>query len=201
VRSAHVDTFARDNLPPREQWPEFCFDLPELAYPERMNCATVLLDDMVQAGHGERVAIRAPDGECTYAQLLAQANRIANVLADLSESLYGIRVVTANNRQRRNIRNHRHVVGAYRDANLYTGRVNAIALNYGRLPAGPQYVIERASPSTSATNRSREKALPAAASAARPICSARDWSLRRRSAFRRAGASCGGTRMPVSGVT
>ena len=48
------------------------------------------------------------------------------VLADLSESLYGIRVVTANNRQRRNIRNHRHVVGAYRDANNYTGRVNAI---------------------------------------------------------------------------
>jgi len=53
-------------------------------------------------------------------------DRIANVLADLSESLYGIRVVTANNRQRRNIRNHRHVVGAYRDANAYTGRVNAI---------------------------------------------------------------------------
>ncbi len=57
--------------------------------------------------------------------LLAR-DRIALVLADLSESLYGIRVVTANNRQRRNIRNHRHVVGAYRDANTYTGRVNAI---------------------------------------------------------------------------
>jgi ATP-binding cassette subfamily B protein len=57
--------------------------------------------------------------------LLAR-DRIANVLADLSESLYGIRVVTANNRQRRNIRNHRHVVGAYRDANAYTGRVNAV---------------------------------------------------------------------------
>ena len=80
IKTAHVDSFARDNLPPRDQWPEFTFDLPELKYPERMNCATVLLDDMVQAGHGERVAIRAPDGECTYAQLLAQANRIANVL-------------------------------------------------------------------------------------------------------------------------
>jgi len=53
-------------------------------------------------------------------------DRIANVLADLSESLYGIRGVTANNRQRRNIRNHRHVVGAYRDANLESGRINAI---------------------------------------------------------------------------
>jgi ATP-binding cassette subfamily B protein len=57
---------------------------------------------------------------------LLSRDRIALVLADLSESLYGIRVVTANNRQRRNIRNHRHVVGAYRDANIYTGRVNAI---------------------------------------------------------------------------
>ncbi len=57
---------------------------------------------------------------------LRTRDRIANVLADLSESLYGIRVVTANNRQRRNIRNHRHVVGAYRDANLYTGRVSSI---------------------------------------------------------------------------
>ncbi len=80
MKTAHVDTFARDNLPPREQWPEFHFDLPELQYPERMNCATLLLDDMVRAGHGERIAIRAPDGECSYAQLLAQANRIANVL-------------------------------------------------------------------------------------------------------------------------
>jgi ATP-binding cassette subfamily B protein len=57
---------------------------------------------------------------------LLSRDRIANVLADLSESLYGIRVVTAHNRQKRNIRNHRHVVGAYRDANLYTGRVNAV---------------------------------------------------------------------------
>ncbi len=78
--TAHVDTFARDNLPPRELWPEFRFDLPELQYPERMNCATVLLDEMVRSGHGDRVAIRTPDGQCSYAQLLAQANRIAHVL-------------------------------------------------------------------------------------------------------------------------
>jgi len=80
MKSADVDTFARDNLPPREQWPEFVFQLPELQYPERMNCATVLLDDMVRAGHGNRIAIRAPDGECSYFQLQAQANRMANLL-------------------------------------------------------------------------------------------------------------------------
>ena len=78
--SAHVDSFARDNLPPRAQWPEFHFDLPELQYPGRMNCAGVLLDERVRAGGGDRVAIRAHDGQCTYAQLQAQANRIANVL-------------------------------------------------------------------------------------------------------------------------
>ncbi len=78
--SAHLDSFARDNLPPREQWPEFVFQLPELQYPARMNCAGVLLDDMVRAGHGKRIALRAPDGECTYAQLQAQANRMANLL-------------------------------------------------------------------------------------------------------------------------
>jgi 2-aminobenzoate-CoA ligase len=79
-RTAHVDTFARDKLPPQDQWPEFRFELPELQYPERMNCADVLLDDMVAAGHGSRIAIRAPDGECSYLQLQAQANRMANLL-------------------------------------------------------------------------------------------------------------------------
>ena len=29
IRSGHVDTFARDNLPPQAQWPEFSFTLPE----------------------------------------------------------------------------------------------------------------------------------------------------------------------------
>ncbi len=51
---------------------------------------------------------------------------IANVLADLSESLHGVRIVTAHNRQRHNVIHHRNVVGDYRDANNYTARVNAI---------------------------------------------------------------------------
>src|SRR4029077_3253783 len=42
--SAHVDRFVRDNLPPRSEWPEFSFELPELKYPARLNCATALLD-------------------------------------------------------------------------------------------------------------------------------------------------------------
>ncbi len=78
--TAHKDGFARDNLPPRDQWPEFLFELPELKYPARMNCAAELLDGALARGHGGRIAIRTPDGKCSYAQLLAQANRLANVL-------------------------------------------------------------------------------------------------------------------------
>ena len=78
--TAHVDTFARDNLPPRSQWPQFSFDLPELKYPARLNCAAELLDKPVTRGHGHRIALRSPDGECSYTQLFTQANRLANVL-------------------------------------------------------------------------------------------------------------------------
>jgi ATP-binding cassette subfamily B protein len=50
---------------------------------------------------------------------------IANVLADLSESLHGVRIVTAHNRQRHNVIHHRNIVGDYRRANDYTARINA----------------------------------------------------------------------------
>ena len=78
--TAHLDTFARDNLPPRGQWPELLFELPELQYPARLNCATELLDKPVTRGHGHRIALRSADGECTYTQLFTQANRLANAL-------------------------------------------------------------------------------------------------------------------------
>jgi ATP-binding cassette subfamily B protein len=51
---------------------------------------------------------------------------IANVLTDLSESLHGVRTVTASNRQRRNVVHHRNVVGDYRRANYYTAQINAV---------------------------------------------------------------------------
>ena len=55
-----------------------------------------------------------------------QRDAIAAMFADLSESLNGVRVVTAHNRQDRNIVEHREVVGGYRDANDFTGRINAV---------------------------------------------------------------------------
>ncbi len=52
--------------------------------------------------------------------------RIADVLSDLSETLQGVRVVTAFNRRRHNVMVHRRIVGQYRDANVLTARQSAV---------------------------------------------------------------------------
>ncbi|MGE5739241.1 MAG: benzoate-CoA ligase family protein [Betaproteobacteria bacterium] len=92
--SAHVDTFARDNLPPHDAWPDLVFELPELQYPARMNCATELLDRALEHGFGDRIAIVSPEGvRWTYVELLAQANRIAHVLVSDMGVVPGNRVL------------------------------------------------------------------------------------------------------------
>ena len=79
--TAHLDTFARDNLPPRELWPELDLSgVPELAARPRINAAADFLDTRVAAGDGERTALLWPGGRWTYAELLEKANRIAGVL-------------------------------------------------------------------------------------------------------------------------
>src|SRR5262249_19629418 len=80
IPSAHVDTFARDNLPPAADWPEFRFALPELRYPDRFNCAVELLDRWIERGHGAQPCIISPPETWTYADLAERVNRIANVL-------------------------------------------------------------------------------------------------------------------------
>jgi 2-aminobenzoate-CoA ligase len=72
------------NLPAADLWPELRFDLPELQYPERLNCVAQLLDRAVAAGQGGRAAIHYAHGGAqrswTYAHLLEQVDRIAHVL-------------------------------------------------------------------------------------------------------------------------
>ncbi|MCK9284372.1 MAG: AMP-binding protein [Rhodocyclaceae bacterium] len=81
--SAHVDRFVVDHLPPPDQWPELLFDLPQLRYPERLNCAGEILDKAIdERGWGNRVALRGPAGTLSYRELRAQANRIARVLVE-----------------------------------------------------------------------------------------------------------------------
>lgn len=92
--TAHVDTFARDNLPPPHLQPEFLFELPELQFPERLNCATELLDRWVAEGQGDRLCLQAPGGvRWTYAELQERANRIAHVLVSDMGLVPGNRVL------------------------------------------------------------------------------------------------------------
>ena len=91
--TAHVDTFASDNLPPRAQWPELIYELPELQFPERLNCAVELLDRWVAQGQGDRLCLQGEGVRWSYAELQAQANRIANVLVDDMQLVAGNRVL------------------------------------------------------------------------------------------------------------
>jgi 2-aminobenzoate-CoA ligase len=80
IRSAHVDSFARDNLPTETQWPDFVFSLPELKYPDRFNCVTELVDRWVATGRGGEPCLLSMVENLSYAELAERVNRIANVL-------------------------------------------------------------------------------------------------------------------------
>jgi 2-aminobenzoate-CoA ligase len=80
--SAHLDSFCRDHLPPDHLWPKLRFTLPELHYPDRLNCATALLDDMVVRIGGQAPCLRTPSELWTYGELLTRANQVARVLTD-----------------------------------------------------------------------------------------------------------------------
>ena len=80
-RSGHMDTFARDNLPPPELWPDI---LPgPTDYPERLNVGFELCDRMVQTGFGDRVALIGRGGRCrTYREMADWTNRLARTLCE-----------------------------------------------------------------------------------------------------------------------
>jgi 2-aminobenzoate-CoA ligase len=79
--SAHVDRFVHDRLPPADLWPRMDWSgVPELSYPERVNCVAELLDRWIPSGDGDRIALRHAGGSWTYTRLFETANRIANVL-------------------------------------------------------------------------------------------------------------------------
>lgn len=82
--SAQTDRFVHDRLPPREQWPELCYDRPELqALPAQLNAVRWLFDRAFAAGHADRPLFRSDERTLTYAQARAEVNRIAQVLAGM----------------------------------------------------------------------------------------------------------------------
>jgi len=79
-KTAHTDTFARDNLPALEQWPELPLD--RFDYPEELNAAVELTDRMVERGFGDQVALIGNGRRRTYKELSDWTNRIAHALVE-----------------------------------------------------------------------------------------------------------------------
>ncbi len=78
--SAHTDTFARDNLPAAELWPEF--RLEDYPYPEFLNIGAELTDAMVAKGFGDYTALIGNGRRRTYKELSDWTNRLAHVLVE-----------------------------------------------------------------------------------------------------------------------
>ena len=78
--SGHIDSFSRDNLPPPDLWPQI--DLGDFRYPEWLNIGHELTDRMVDAGHGDRIALIGNGRMRTYKELSDWTNRIAHALVE-----------------------------------------------------------------------------------------------------------------------
>ncbi|NSX56279.1 AMP-binding protein [Parasulfitobacter algicola] len=78
--TAHIDSFARDNLPPADQWPDFLLD--GFDYPDILNAAVELTDAMVAKGFGDHTALIGNGRRRTYKELTDWTNRLAHVLVD-----------------------------------------------------------------------------------------------------------------------
>jgi 2-aminobenzoate-CoA ligase len=78
--SAHVDTFARDNLPPPRKWP--LISLAGYDYPDALNAGVELTDRMVERGFGDRTALIGNGRRRTYKELTDWTNRIARALVE-----------------------------------------------------------------------------------------------------------------------
>ncbi|MBX3568261.1 MAG: AMP-binding protein [Rhizobiaceae bacterium] len=95
--SAHVDSFARDRLPPPDLWPDLLLD--GFDYPERLNAAVELTDRMVERGFGDHTALIGNGRRRTYKELADWTSRLAHALVETYGLKPGNRVLirSANN--------------------------------------------------------------------------------------------------------
>lgn len=95
--SAHEDSFARDNLPAEDTWPDLVLD--GFNYPDKLNAGVELTDAMVAKGFGDHTALIGNGRQRTYKELTDWTNRLANVLVDEIGVRPGSRVLirSANN--------------------------------------------------------------------------------------------------------
>ncbi|MFG5409489.1 AMP-binding protein [Piscinibacter sakaiensis] len=92
MTTAHVDTFARDRLPPPALQPEFLYELPSLQFPARLNAAVELLDRQVER-HADRPCLVDAHGAWSYRELRDRVDRIAHVLVQELGVVPGARVL------------------------------------------------------------------------------------------------------------
>ncbi len=78
--TGHVDMFTRDNLPPRDHWPELLLD--SFDYPEYLNAAVELTDRIVEQGLGDNTALIGNGRRRTYKELSDWTNRLAHALTE-----------------------------------------------------------------------------------------------------------------------
>ena len=95
--TGHIDTFARDNLPAKDQWPDFLLD--GFDYPDRLNIGAELTDNMVESGFGDHTALIGNGRRRTYKELSDWTNKLARALVENLGVKPGNRVLirSANN--------------------------------------------------------------------------------------------------------
>ena len=94
--SAQTDRFVHDHLPPAGQYPELCYELPELealqATP-RLNLVAKLLDQAADKDFADRPLLRSPGLTLSYAETRVRVDRIAQVLVEDLGLIPGNRVL------------------------------------------------------------------------------------------------------------
>lgn len=96
--TGYIDHFARQNLPPQEQWPVLLLDSnPDVAYPTRLNAATELLQRQIDQGMGDNIALQwlenNQEKQVSYNELEQLSNQIAHVFVEEMGLVSGNRIL------------------------------------------------------------------------------------------------------------
>jgi 2-aminobenzoate-CoA ligase len=78
--SAQTDRFVHEHLPPADQWPEMRYDASAPRVPEQFNVVQALFDRAFASGHSDRPLFRSDERMLSYAQSLAEVQRMGHVL-------------------------------------------------------------------------------------------------------------------------
>ena len=87
------DNYIDERIPAQESQAEYLFDLPELHFPEKLNCANELINRQLNNGFATKCAIQGEHYAWTYQQLEEKTNQIANVLTKKFGLIPGNRVL------------------------------------------------------------------------------------------------------------